>query len=195
MEEIKVASQHTNRTNSQNNPRLDPIENPGSLKLKLAYWLTKMKMGKVITPLKVVQARMPDTLSLSRKLLEVEENLSLPDDLVCYIKCYIASLNGCSFCTDIAKAMGKDQVDRNKITKLMTYESADVFTESEKAALKYVEQATIEKEVTDAVFQALQSHFSEKKIIEITWLNALENYYNLINIPLQIESDNLCTLQ
>jgi hypothetical protein len=28
----------------------------------------------------------------------------------------------------------------------------------------------------------------------ITWLNALDNYYNLINLPLEIESDGFCAL-
>jgi hypothetical protein len=30
--------------------------------------------------------------------------------------------------------------------------------------------------------------------VEITWLNALENYYNLINVPLEIGSDGFCTI-
>lgn len=76
----------------------------------------------------------------------------------------------------------------------MNYESSDAFKESEKIALKYVEQITQNKKVTDKIFEKLKSHFNERQIVEITWLNALENYYNLINIPLQIESDNLCAL-
>ena len=35
-------------------------------------------------------------------------------------------------------------------------------------------------------------HFSESEIVEITWLNAVHNYYNLMNIPLEIESDGYC---
>jgi hypothetical protein len=29
----------------------------------------------------------------------------------------------------------------------------------------------------------------ECRHLEITWLNAVHNYYNLINLPLEIESD------
>ncbi len=45
-----------------------------------------------------------------------------------------------------------------------------------------------------ATFETLRKHFSEWEIAEITWLNALENYYNLINVPLQIESDGFCAI-
>ena len=48
--------------------------------------------------------------------------------------------------------------------------------------------------VSNATFEALRKHFSEREIVEITWLNAVENYYNLINIPLEIESDGFCAI-
>jgi alkylhydroperoxidase family enzyme len=40
--------------------------------------------------------------------------------------------------------------------------------------------------VSDATFASLRKQFNDREIVEITWLNALENYYNLINIPLEI---------
>lgn len=193
MDEIKTKTP-VNGISVEESPRIEPIEKPSSIKLKLAYWFTKKKIGKVITPMKVVQARMPDTLSLSQKLLSIEENLSLPRDLVFYIKSYVATLNGCSFCIDIAKAAAEDDVEIKKYEQLLNYESSDVFNEAEKTALKYVEQATLEKEVSDNLFEELQRFYSDTEVVEITWLNAMENYYNLINKPLQIGSDNLCSV-
>lgn len=151
-------------------------------------------MGKVITPMKGVQARMPETLSLSQKLVNIEENLSLPNELVFYVKSYIATLNGCSFCVDIAKANADYETEGQKYSEPLSYDSSEDFTDAEKAALRYVEQATTKKGVTDEVFEELRQHFSDKEIVEITWLNAMENYYNLINRPLQISSDNLCEI-
>lgn len=191
---METTTLNSPNVDSEEQPRIAPIENPRSIKLKLAYWFTKKKLGKVITPMKVVQARMPDTLSLSQKLMSTEENLSLPDDLVFYIKSYVATLNGCTFCIDIAKAAAEDDVEIQKYEQLLNYESSDVFNDSEKAALKYVEQATQQKEVADEVFENLREYFTETEIVEITWLNAMENYYNLINKPLQIGSDNLCSV-
>lgn len=190
MKLTKVAAERETDTS----PRIEPIENPNSIKLKLAYWYAKKKMGIVITPMKVIQARMPETLSLSLKLLDIEEGLSLPKELVFYIKSYIATLNGCAFCVDIAKAKVDDETKIQKYSELLNYKSNEDFTVAEKAALRFVEQATIEKEVTDEAFEVLQQYFSDKEIVEITWLNAMENYYNLINRPLQITSDNLCEI-
>ncbi|MEL7833716.1 hypothetical protein [Fodinibius sp. Rm-B-1B1-1] len=192
MDELELTT--TTENSSNQSPRIAPIENPRSIKLKLAYWLTKKKMGKVITPIKVVQARMTDTLSLSQKLMSIEKNLSLSKDLVFYIKSYIATLNGCSFCIDIAKAAAEDEVEIQKYEQLLNYQSSDVFSKAEKTALRYVEQVTLEKEVADPLFEELQRYYNDTEIVEITWLNATENYYNLINKPLQIGTDNLCSV-
>lgn len=173
-------------------PRINPIENPDSIKLKLAYWFTKQQMGKLITPVKVVQSRMPKTLSVSKKMMDAEDDLSLSDDLIFYIKSYVSTLNGCSFCIDLAKADVEDEEIVEKYKQLLNYESAEVFSDAEKAALQYVEQATVEKEVSEEVFEEVSRYFDDREIVEITWLNATQNYYNLINKPLNIGSDNLC---
>jgi len=54
--------------------------------------------------------------------------------------------------------------------------------------------STRHKRVSDATFASLRQHFSENEIVELTWLNAVHNYYNLINLPLEIESDGLCAI-
>ncbi len=48
--------------------------------------------------------------------------------------------------------------------------------------------------MSDETFENLSRHFDEREIVEITWINAFENYYNLISIPLEIESDGLCSI-
>ncbi len=150
---------------SEEEPRIEPVENPDSLKLKLAYWFTEKQMGKVITPLKVVQARMPDTLSLAQKFMKIEQNLSLSDELVFYIKSYVATLNGCSFCIDIAKADAEEEMEIEKYEALMNYESTDAFSESEKAALAYVEEAARQLEVSDEVFERLQELLTDEAVL------------------------------
>ena len=42
--------------------------------------------------------------------------------------------------------------------------------------------------MSDATFAELRRHLGGREIVEITWLNALENYYNLPNLPLGIEA-------
>ncbi len=42
-------------------------------------------------------------------------------------------------------------------------------------------------------WEALKKHFDERDI-EITWLNAVGNYYNLLAVQLGLESDGLLDL-
>jgi alkylhydroperoxidase family enzyme len=124
-----------------------------------------------------------------------EAQLSLDPELRFLIKSYVATLNGCSFCTDIAHAHAQDRdVPTDKYEDLLRHETSDVFSARERAALAYVEEATRNKAVSDATFETLQAHFDDRAIAEITWLNAMENYHNLVNRPLNIESDNLCAV-
>lgn len=176
-------------------PRLEPIEQPASLKLKIAYWYSKRLMGKVITPLKVHYARFPKALGLSRKIMQTEEAIELDETLKHLIKVYVATLNGCAFCVDIAKASAhKNELDEKKFEDLLRFEDSDRFTPAEKAALVYVDEATRNKHVSDETFEHLQAQFSERGIVQITMLNAIENFYNLMNAPVNIGSDELCAI-
>jgi AhpD family alkylhydroperoxidase len=182
-------------TQTKSEPRLSPIENPPSLKLKLAYWYTERLIGKVITPLKVHYARFPEGLGLSRKIIQTEQKCTLEPKLKYMIKVYIATINGCAFCVDIGKATAqKEEVNPEIFEDLLRFEESSRFSESEKAMLSYIDEATRNKHVADATFEQLQRHFSERDIVQITLLNAIENFYNLMNEPLNIGSDEFCEL-
>jgi alkylhydroperoxidase family enzyme len=45
--------------------------------------------------------------------------------------------------------------------------------------------------VSDKTFSELGKHFSDTEIIEILALNAFEQFYNALTIPLEIGSDGL----
>ncbi|HLN12485.1 MAG TPA: carboxymuconolactone decarboxylase family protein, partial [bacterium] len=81
-----------------------------------------------------------------------------------------------------------------KFDALPDYRTSPLFSARERAALAYAEEATRHKRVSDATFEELRRHCSESEIVEITWVNAVENYYNLINLPLEIGSDGLCAI-
>lgn len=184
-------------TSSQNNtePRLEPIENPNSLKLKLVYWLSELFLGKTPTPLKVLFARFPKGLGLSKKLADTEKKFTIDPKLKHLIKTYVATINGCGFCIDMGKASAlKESFDSSIFDDLLRFEESNKYSEAEKSALAYADEATRNKHVTDDTFKRLQQHFSEQEIVQITLINALENFYNLTNTPMNISSDELCEL-
>lgn len=176
-------------------PRLKPIQHPESLKLKIAYWSTKRKIGKVITPLKVHYARFPEALGLTGELVKLDEKFTIDPGLKHLIKVYVATLNGCAFCVDIGKASAQSKgLPTDKFEDLLRFEESNQFTNKEKAALAYADEATRNKHVKDSTFERLQTCFSEEEIVQITLLNAVENFYNLMNAPMNIGSDELCAL-
>jgi alkylhydroperoxidase family enzyme len=174
-------------------PRLEPIEAPSSWKAKLAYLMARWQQGTVITPLKVLWARMPEGLRLAYELTALENRVTLDPDLHLLVKELVATINGCTFCQDIGVANAPtDELPTEKLTALRDYATHPAFADAERAALAYVEEATRQVDVADDTFEALRPHFSEREIVELTWLMALENYYNHMTRALNIGPDNLC---
>lgn len=178
---------------SEDTPRLAPIEDPSSWKTRLVYALSRWREGTVITPLKVVWARMPEGLRLAYEMDKHAKRLRLDPELRLLVQELVATINGCAFCQDIAQAHAEDEdVSSEKWEALLRYDEHPAFNDAERAALAYAEEVTKEVDASDETFEALRAHFDEREIVELTWLVALENYYNLLNRPLGIGSDHLC---
>ena len=175
---------------------LPPIERPRGAAMKLIYVLTRRQFGKVLTPLKVVSARMPLAFSLfSSKISRLDKKLELPRETQFLIREQVARINVCLFCMDIGRAFTiKESMNQDKFEALPHYRTSPVFTEAERAALDYVTELTREKKVSLETFARLRRHYSERAICEIVWLAASEHFYNITNIGLNIHSDMLCSL-
>ena len=175
--------------------RLEAIENPSSPLLKIAYWFSRRQFGKVMTPLKVIYSRKPPLLKFAMKIAKFEEKQnSLAPDLRLLIKIAAAAENGCTFCQDIALAQAvRGKIGTEKFVALVSGAGEDqpIFTEKERAVLNVIRQYAAERKVSDENFAALRKHFSEEQIVEILALNAFEQFYNALTIPLEIESDGL----
>jgi alkylhydroperoxidase family enzyme len=176
--------------------RLEPIEKPKGFMMRLAYWGTRRQFGKVMTPMKVVVARMPGSLKLSGALSKFDmKGIHLEPGVHYLVAALTSQINGCDFCLDLARWMALEgQLPEEKLNALAEYRTSPRFSDRERAALAYAEEATRTKHVSDATFEELRRHFSDQEIVEITWVNAVENFYNMINIPLEIGSDGFCAL-
>jgi len=177
-------------------PRLDPIERPPTLLARIAAIMMRRQLGKVITPARVIYNRVPRMYNLSWQLVKLQrEGLELEPELRLLVQVWVAMVNRCTFCVDIAKAMAvQEHIPLDKFHALPEWRTSPLFSDRERAALAYADEATRNKKVEDATFATLRKHFSERQIVEITFLNALENFYNLMNLPLGIEDDGLCAI-
>lgn len=175
--------------------RLQPIDKPKGLMMRLAFAGSRRQFGKVLMPMKVLYTRVPGMLKVGYEIQKFDAKLQLEKGLRFLLAGLTAQINGCGFCVDIGRALAlREHADMDKFNALAEYRTSPLFSERERAALAYVEEATRNKRVSDATFEALRKNFSEAEIVEITYINAVENFYNLINIPLEIESDGLCAL-
>ena len=175
---------------------LSPIEKPKGLLLKIAYYFTRRKFGKVITPLKVHSARLPISFGLFySKISQLDQKLKLPAETVMLIRERVARINICLFCIDIARYIAvQTSMNEAKFDALDQYETSPLFNEAERAALNYVTQLTREKKMDQNTFERLSRYYSEREICEIVWLVASEHVYNITNIGLNIHSDLLCDI-
>lgn len=172
--------------------RLQEIEKPGSLFLKIVYWVLKRNVGKVVTPAKVIYARSIPILKMSAKIAGTDKKLSLSKETNLLIRNFTSHLNECPWCSDFQEYEArKNKVDFQKIKELMQYKKSSAFTAKEKALLSYIEEVTLTRSATDNTFEELKKHYTDTEIVEITWVNATENYYNFLAKPLGISSDNL----
>ncbi len=176
--------------------RLEPIEKPRGLVLRVAYWMSRRNLGAVMSSIKVIYARAPKLARPGYHLVRtMEKGLSLDPELKLLIMPQSSLLNGCSFCADLHRAQAvRAKLGLGRFEALLDYETSDKFSERERAVLAYTEEVTRTRAASDPTFERLRKHASEREIVEITWLNALGNFFNLLAVPLQLESDDLLSL-
>lgn len=184
------------KKNNEMEPRITPIEKPKGLFRKLMFYFLKQEFGKVITPAKVIYARYPKIGLLVKKIYDVENSLKLVKESEKFlIQNFVATLNRCTFCMDISK---KKSIGRNvgfdKFSELMIYKYSDLYTPREKVIFAYLEEMTQNIKVSDDTYQNLKKFCSDEEIIEITYISASENCLNRLIKPLNIGSDELCTI-
>ena len=175
---------------------LQPIEKPKHWLARIAYRLTRRQMGKVISPMRVAYARVPESLWLMSAIQRfTTSGVQLDPALGLLVQTHVARLNHCAFCIDIGEMFAERLGEPlDKFREVGDYASDPRFTERERAALAYVEEVTVSRTMSRGTFERLREHFTEREIVEITMLNAVEHFYNVTNISLGIESDGLCAM-
>lgn len=172
--------------------RIEPIEKPKGLMLRLAYWMSRRQLGKVIAPLKLMYARSPRIARTGYSIVRTMESLSLDRELVLLVTTQSSLINGCSFCADLHQAQAvQERIGLDRFKDLERFAESPHFSPAEKAALTYTAEVTHERNCSDKTFEALRAHFDDTQIVELTWLNAIGNYFNLIAVPLRAGSDGL----
>lgn len=109
--------------------------------------------------------------------------------LVHLVKMRASQINGCANCIHIHRLEAlKDGDTEKRLLMLSAFAESNLFTPREKAALQWTESLTYlpDTHAPDADFEALKAHFTDKEIIDLTFLIAQINGWNRIAVGMQI---------
>ena len=92
-----------------------------------------------------------------------------------------SQINGCAFCLDMhtkdARAAGETE---QRLYALSAWRETPFYSVRERAALAWTEAVTLlaDEPVSDALYEALREHFSEKEAVDLTMAVIVINGWN-----------------
>jgi len=104
------------------------------------------------------------------------------------LKMRASQINGCAYCIDMhskdARALGETE---QRLYELDAWRETPFYTEKERAALAWTEAITLvsQTHVPDPVYEEVRKHFSEKEIVDLTFLVSTINAWNRLAIALR----------
>ena len=143
------------------------------------------QIGVVIPPVKAL-AHKPDLLRAVLSLTNTahgkgEIDLGLKEIL----NIRASSINGCEFCVKMHSSLAQShKVSLEKINAAKEGSGNSIFSEEERAALRFCEESTEKVSVTDETFMSLKDSFSESAIVEISGVVSTINLWNRIIVGL-----------
>lgn len=165
----------------------------GNWMVKLAYYVTKKKTGKVLMPVQIM-AHHPTLLGgfgfmerAFRKSKSVEPRLK---DLV---QLRTASVVGCSFCIDASAWIGKQSgLTEDQIVHVNQYETHAAYSDLDRLCLRFADGLTATpSQVPDELFTKLEKHFNRAQLVELASAIAWENYRARFNHAFGAHSEGL----
>ena len=112
----------------------------------------------------------------------------LPKILIELVKMRASQINGCAYCLDVhAKDARKASETEARLYLLNAWREAPHYSPAERAALAWTETLTnvSTARASDADYSALRAHFSEKEIVDLTYLIGMINFWNRLAIGLR----------
>ena len=157
------------------------------LVVKLVYrfgprMMTKMtgrdpRAGNGIEPIEIWAHQPKMMIGMGRFNQAVRKGKTVDERIKNLVELKGAQMIGCEYCVDLGSQICRNSgLSDSELLALPRYQSSDLFTDREKAALDYaVAVMRTPVEVTDELFTRVRSHFDERQLVEITALLALVN--------------------
>ena len=126
-----------------------------------------------------------------QSMLALEKYISesgLDPKLVHLVKMRASQINGCAYCLDMhsldARAEGESE---QRLYTLDAWRETPFFTDRERAALAWTEALTLisHTQAPDDVYDEVKKQFSEKEIVDLTFVIGTINLWNRLAISLR----------
>ena len=133
---------------------------------------------------KFAQEPLTHMLNLEKYIAES----GLDPKLVHLLKMRASQINGCAYCLDMhsidARATGESE---QRLYTLEAWSETPFFSDRERAALAWTESLTLiaQTHAPDDVYAELQKHFTEKEIVDLTFVVGAINLWNRLAISLR----------
>ena len=165
--------------------------------VKIFFWNQRRKYGQELEPTKL-WGKSPRVFAALALLYGALDRRSSPiePELRSLITVRVSQINWCAFCIDInSMTVLKRGSSKAKLNELECFETSELFSEKEKAALHYAEVVTLSnKQVSSDDRERLQEFFSEDQVIELTALISFQNMSSKFNAALDVKPQGFCKL-
>ena len=173
--------------------RLAGVSRGRTLLARLAFFLSRRSYGRVITPARVyaLDSGLLLAVGLMEEVQERAKQTSAPVKQLA--RMLVAWRIGCPWWLDFGtKTSEKLGVTDEQLRALPDYEHSSLFSEEERAVLRYADAMTrTPVRVPDAVFEALKARYTDRQILEMTAAIAWENYHARVNHALDLEAEGV----
>lgn len=127
----------------------------------------------------------PELLAAARNLNEAINASGLEASLLHLIKLRASQINGCSFCVEMhAREAREDGETDKRLDLVAAWRESPLFTDRERAAFAWTEAVTriSEAGVSDELYAATRTAFSEEELVKLTAAIAMINTWNRLSV-------------
>ena len=175
--------------------RIEGMPRSRTLVARLAFFLSRRSYGRVITPARVyaLDSGLLLAVGLMEEMQEWAKQTSAPMKQLA--RMLVVWRIGCPWCLDFGTRTSEQMgVTEEQLRALPDYEHSPLFSEEERAVLRYADAMTrTPVHVPDALFDALKAHYTDRQILEVTAAIAWENFHARVNHALDLEAEGVAS--
>jgi uncharacterized peroxidase-related enzyme len=162
--------------------RVQPLPREEVPELEDSFGPVEQRMGFLPNSL-LTMARRPAILHAVSSLAQAARTGTVSPELKELVALVASTAAGCRYCqAHTASNAARKGAQAEKIAQVWTYETSELFSDEERAALRLAHHAAlVPNQATDEDFEELRRHFDDGEIVELVAVVALFGFLNRWN--------------